>query len=74
MPEEAVKFKLEKPLNNSQKAIVRRWIKALRSGLYSKGYGALFDGNSHCALGVRVERRLPALTSLPGARQAQLTR
>lgn len=34
------------------KKFKERWIKALRSGKYTQGYGVLCDGNKYCCLGV----------------------
>lgn len=43
-----------------KKSIMKRWVKALRSGKYKKGTGQLRSGNRFCCLGVLCE-----LSTLP---------
>ena len=40
-----------------RKAIVKQWVKALRSGKYAQGSGALYDetSDSYCCLGVLLD-------------------
>ncbi len=37
---------------NMKKSIARKWVKALRSKKFKKGFGRLFEGGKHCPLGV----------------------
>lgn len=37
------------------KLVKEAWLNRLRSGKYKQGQGALFDGKSHCCLGVLCE-------------------
>lgn len=39
--------------------IKARWVKALRSGDYTQGNGALLDDGKHCCLGVLCEVQRP---------------
>ena len=61
-------------------AIKRAWVKALRSGEYEQGCGALYEGGKYCCLGVLyrlVKKRNPrvdaALLPDPVLRQCALT-
>lgn len=42
-------------MSSPNKAHLKKWVEALRSGQYAQGKGTMRSGNSYCCLGVAME-------------------